>query len=133
MSRRDETTAALFASDIFSAGVTLFLFVAYPAILARLVAEDASGGAVEADESTIPALNVFQQTAGGDMFGLLQTGHRTGLAQVRLWAYWEVYGLRLPLALRGLLEGLLHPDPSYRFSMEQAFAYMDSHPELFSA
>ena len=132
VSRRDETADGLFASDIFSAGVSLFLLVAYHAILARLLAEDACGDAEEGDESKLPALNVFQDAAGGDMFGLLQAGRRTGFVQERLWAYWEVYGLQLPAAMRGLLDGLLHPIPSNRFSIEQAFTYMDSHPEVFS-
>lgn len=43
----------------------------------------------------------------------------------------EVYGLELPLALRGLLDGVLHPVPDRRFSLEEAFDWMDSHPGVF--
>jgi len=39
--------------------------------------------------------------------------------------------LELPPALRGLLDGVLNPDPETRFSLEQAFDWMDSHPEMF--
>lgn len=66
------------------------------------------------------------------MFGLLQAEPRVGGVQGRLWAYWEVYGLQLPPGLRGLLDGVLHPVPDKRFTMEQAFVWMDTHPEMFS-
>ncbi|CAM9744555.1 unnamed protein product [Ectocarpus sp. 13 AM-2016] len=129
--QRDETTETLFASDVFSAGVTLFVLVSYHAILARLATEAPCRDVGEADASSLPALNVFQHAVGGDMFGLLQGGTRNGGVQGRLWAYWEVYGLSLPQALRGLLDGVLHPVPDRRFSMEQAFDWMDSHPEMY--
>lgn len=131
VSRRDETRSNLYASDVFSAGVTLFLLVGYHAILTRLVTDPACGDVHESSESGLPALNVFQHAAGSDMFDLLQAGPRARV-QGRLWAYWEVYGLRLPSALRGLLDGVLHPMPEWRFSIEQAFAWIDSHPEMFS-
>ncbi|CAM9182685.1 unnamed protein product, partial [Hapterophycus canaliculatus] len=109
--RRDESAASLFASDVFSAGVTLFVLVSYHAILTRLMTEAACRDVGEAEASSLPALNVFQRKAGGDMFGLLQAGVRKGGMQRRLWAYWEAYGLELPSALRGLLDGVLHPLP----------------------
>ncbi|CAM9358908.1 unnamed protein product [Scytosiphon promiscuus] len=129
--RRNESAASLFASDVFSAGVTLFVLVSYHAILTRLMTEAACRDVGEAEASSLPALNVFQSKAGGDMFGLLQAGVRRGGAQRRLWAYWEVYGLQLPPALRGLLDGVLHPVPDRRFTLEQAFDWMDSHPDIF--
>lgn len=43
----------------------------------------------------------------------------------------EVYGLDLPLALRSLLDGVLHPVPDRRFSLEEALGWMDLHPEIF--
>lgn len=43
----------------------------------------------------------------------------------------EIYGLELPQAFRGLLDGVLHPAPDRRFTLEQAFDYMDSHPDMF--
>lgn len=49
-----------------------------------------------------------------------------------LWrGFREVYGLDLPLPLRGLLDGVLDPVPDRRFSLEQAFDWMDAHPEMF--
>lgn len=86
--QRNETMEALFASDVFSAGVTLFVLVSYHAILARLATEAPCRDVGEADASSLPALNVFQHAVGGDMFGLLQGGTRNGGVQGRLWAYW---------------------------------------------
>lgn len=129
---RDETPLTLFASDIFSAGVSVFVMVAYRAIVERLNAQSAiavSGGGAEV--TTLPPLNVFQQTADSAMFGLLQEGPRAGGVQGRLWAYWEVFGLQLPPGLCGLLDGVLHPVPAKRFTMDQAFAWMKSHAEMF--
>lgn len=87
VTRRDETAQGLFASDVFSAGVTLFVLVSYHAILARLVKEARCRDVGEAEACSLPALNVFQHAAGGDMFGLLQA-KRSGGTQGRLWAYW---------------------------------------------
>ncbi|CAN0188249.1 unnamed protein product [Pylaiella littoralis] len=129
--RRDETAESLFAGDVFSAGVTLFVLVSYHAILARLVTEAGCRDVSEGEESSLPAMNIFQHAAGGELFGLLQARKEKGGVQGRLWAYWEVYGLELPLALRGLLDGVLHPVPDRRFSLEEAFDWMDSHPEMF--
>lgn len=72
------TTAALFDRNMFSVGMTLFLFVAYHTILARLIPEDANGGAVEADESILPALNVFQPSAGGGYVRVAPDGSSNG-------------------------------------------------------
>ena len=85
--RRDETAQSLFASDVFSAGVTLFVLVSYHAILTRLVTEARCRDVREAEECSLPALNVFQHAAGGNMFGLLQAKCPGGV-QGRLWAYW---------------------------------------------
>ena len=85
--RRDETAQALFDGDIFSAGVTLFMLVSYRAVLTRLVTEPGCRDVGDADEFSLPALNVFQHAVGGDMFGLLQAKHMGGV-QGRLWAYW---------------------------------------------
>lgn len=85
--RRDETAQSLFASDVFSAGVTLFVLVSYRAILNRLVTEARCTDVGEAEECSLPALNVFQHAVGGDMFGLLQAKGSGGV-QGRLWAYW---------------------------------------------
>lgn len=85
--RRDETAQSLFASDVFSAGVTLFVLVSYHAILTRLVTEAGCRDVREAEKCCLPALNVFQHAMGGDMFGLLQA-KRSGGVQARLWAYW---------------------------------------------
>lgn len=85
--RRDETAQSLFASDVFSAGVTLFVLVSYHAILTRLVTEAGCRDASGAEEYSLPALNVFQHAVGGDMFGLLQAKCPGGV-QGRLWAYW---------------------------------------------
>lgn len=82
----------------------------------------------EGDEHTVPAMNVFQRGAGGAVFGLLRAELRT---QEQLWSYWGAYGLRLSPALRGLLDGVLHPLPAFRFSLSQAFEWMDAHPDLF--
>lgn len=84
----DETSASLFAGDVFSAGVTLFVLVSYHAILTRLMTEAACRDVGEAESSSLPALNVFQPGAGRDMFGLLKAGVRRGGVQRRLWAYW---------------------------------------------
>lgn len=86
--REDESAASLFASDVFSAGVTLFVLLSYHAILNRLMTEAACRDVGEAEASSLPALNVFQARAGGDMFGLLQAGVRKGGTQRRMWAYW---------------------------------------------
>lgn len=67
------------------------------------------------------------------MFGLLQTSSPEGRVQGRMWAYWEFYELHLPVALRDLLDSILHPVPEKSFSMEQAFAWTDSHSEMFNA
>lgn len=88
VTRRDESAASMFASDVFSAGVTLFVLVSYHAILTRLMMEAACRDVGEAEASSLPALNVFQAKAGGDMFGLLKAGVRRGGMQRRLWAYW---------------------------------------------
>eukprot|EP00903_Cladosiphon_okamuranus_P008743 g8375.t1 len=85
--RRDETAQNLFAGDVFSAGVTLFVLVSYQAILNRLVSEARCRDVREAEECNLPAMNVFQHTVGGDMFGLLQAKCPGGV-QGRLWAYW---------------------------------------------
>lgn len=85
--RREENAESLFASDVFSAGVTLFVLVSYHAILTRLVTEARCRDVREAEECSLPALNVFQHSTGGDMFGLLQAKCPGGV-QGRLWAYW---------------------------------------------
>lgn len=86
--RRDETAESLFAGDVFSAGVTLFVLVSYHAILARLVTEAGCRDVSEGEESSLPAMNIFQHTAGGELFGLLQARKEKGGVQGRLWAYW---------------------------------------------
>lgn len=134
--QRDEMPSELYGSDIFSAGVSLFVLVAYEAILKRLEIETACAGTGEGgggQSASLPALNVFQHSAGGDMFGLLQARTPMGGAQRPFWAYWKRYGLRLSPALRGLLDGVLHPVPGLRFSMKHVFAWMDSNPDMFVA
>lgn len=86
--RRDETAEDLFAGDVFSAGVTLFVLVSYHAILARLMTESGCMDVGEGEESSLPAMNVFQHIAGGELFSLLQAGKEKGGVQGRLWAYW---------------------------------------------
>ncbi|CAN0444687.1 unnamed protein product [Laminaria digitata] len=133
--RRDEIPSNLYGSDIFSAGVSLFVLVAHEAILTRLVTEatckDTSGGGGGGQSFCLPAMNVFQHAAGGDMFALLEARVPMGGAQTRLWTYWERYGLQLPPALRCLLDGVLHPVPDLRFSIQHAFAWMDCNPDMF--
>lgn len=127
--RLDEAPSNLCASDVFSAGVTLFMLVGHDAILNRGGSHPVVRGVLGRGESTLPELNIFQRDAGSSMFGLLQTGMKARV-QGRLWAYWEAYGLKLPTELRGLLDGVLHPIPSMRFSTSQVLAWIDSHPEM---
>lgn len=128
MARRDETPDSLFASDIFSAGVTLFMLVGYNAILTRTMTNTFCTDVEDGGGTTLPAMNIFQQAADGGVFALLRADVRV---QHQLWNYWESYGLSLPPALRGLLDGVLHPVPENRFSLGQAFAWMDANPEIF--
>lgn len=128
VARRDETPDSLFASDIFSAGVTLFMLVGYNAILTRIMTDTFCSDVEDGSTGNLPAMNVFQQSAGGGVFALLRADVRS---QHQLWSYWEAYGLRLPPAMKGLLDGVLHPVPENRFSLEQCFAWFEAHPEIF--
>lgn len=125
--RRDETPQSLYASDVFSAGVTLFMLVAYNAILARVMTETFCSDVEAGDERSLPAMNIFQPGAGEGVFDLLRADV---VVQQQFWSYWEVYGLRLPASLKGLLDGLLHPVLERRFSLDQAFAWIDDNPEM---
>lgn len=130
VARRDETPGSLYASDIFSAGVTLFMLIGYNAILTRIMTDTFCADVDDGGVGNLPAMNVFQQIAGGGVFALLRADVRT---QEQLWRYWESYGLRLPPAMQGLLDGVLHPVPDNRFSLDECFAWFDAHPEIFEA
>lgn len=128
--RVDETPGSLYASDVFSAGIALFILIADKAISSRAAARAAAttdDGDSDGEEEDC-TFNLFQKEPGDAMFGLLCPELRV---QKRLWLYWESYGLSPSPALRGLLDGVLHPMPDCRFSLDKTFHWMETHPSLF--
>ncbi|CAM9146828.1 unnamed protein product [Discosporangium mesarthrocarpum] len=80
----------------------------------------------------VPPLNIFQHRRGGlEMFELLDAGVQMGGSQIRLWQYWRKFGVALPTNVELLLDGLLHPLPQLRWSVDQAIVWMEGHLELF--
>lgn len=104
------------------------MLVAYNAIVTRVMTNTFCADVEDGGDQSLPAMNVFQRDAGTGVFGLLRADLR---AQQSFWSYWEDYGLNLSPVLKGLLDGVLHPVPEFRFSLDQVFGWMEAHPELF--
>ncbi|CAM9838284.1 unnamed protein product [Choristocarpus tenellus] len=125
----------LLAGDAFSSGVSLFILLAYDALVMRMQhapsCKSSTRNNSRPEEAPVPPRNIFQCSRGHGVFELLDAGVPPGGSQRRLWNYWAMFGVCLNPNVEGLLDGLLHPLPEMRWGMDQAFSWMEAHPEMF--